>query len=69
MQECTPVQRKFRFTMNQPEGTEDVLGHTIGEASKGPGLPAHPLPGHVLEAGLQPGLAGLAGRKLLLELH
>ncbi len=54
--------------MDQPKGAEDVLGYAIGEASKGPGLPARPLPGHALEAGLQPGLAGLAGRKLLLEL-
>jgi hypothetical protein len=54
--------------MNQPEGTEDMLGNAVGKASKGPGLPAHPLPGHVLEAGLQSGLAGLAGRILLLQL-
>ncbi len=46
-----------------------MLGQRIGKASKSPGLPTHPLPGHVLEAGLQSGLAGLAGRKLLLQLN
>jgi hypothetical protein len=55
--------------MDEPERPQDVLGEAISKAGERPGLPAQPLPGHVLEAGLQSGLAGLAGRKLLLQLH
>ncbi len=64
----TPVQRELRLAMDEPERAQHMLGQRVGEAGKRPGLPTHPLPGHVLEAGLQPGLAGLAGRKLFLEL-
>ncbi len=54
--------------MYKPERAQDVLGYCIGEAGKSPGLPALALPAGLLEAGLQPGLAGLTGCKLLLEL-
>ncbi len=66
---CTPVQREFRLAMDESERSQHMLGQRVGEAGKCPGLPTHPLPGHVLEAGLQPGLAGLAGRILLLQLN
>ena len=46
-----------------------MLGHSVGEAGKSPGLPALALPAGPLKAGLQPGLAGLAGRILLLQLN
>ncbi len=46
-----------------------MLGNGVSEAGKSPGLPALPLPANLLNAGLQPGLAGLAGRKLLLQLN
>jgi hypothetical protein len=64
----TPVQRKLRLTVHKPERAQDMLGHSVGEAGKSPGLPALTLPAGLLEAGLQPGLASLAGRKLLPEL-
>jgi hypothetical protein len=64
----TPVQRKLRLTVHEPERAQDVLGHSVGEAGKSPGLPALTLPASSLEAGLQPGLAGLASSKLLLKL-
>jgi hypothetical protein len=53
--------------VDQPEGAEDMLGEAISKAGEGPGLPATALPAGLLEAGIQPGLAGLAGRKLFLE--
>ncbi len=46
-----------------------MLGHSVGEAGKSPGLPALPLPADPLKAGLQPSLAGLAGGILLLQLN
>ena len=54
--------------MHEPEGPQHVLGHSISEAGKRPGLPALPLPAGPLKAGLQPSLAGLAGGILLLQL-
>ncbi len=54
--------------MDKPEGPEHMLGHSISEAGECPGLPAPPLPGYSLEAGLQLGLTGLASRILLLQL-
>jgi hypothetical protein len=64
----TPVQRELRLAMNMPERAQNMLGQRIGEAGKGPGLPALALPACLLETGLQHSLAGLAGRKLFLEL-
>ncbi len=64
----TPVQRELRLTVHEPERAQDMLGHSVGEAGKSPGLPALTLPAGPLKAGLQPGLAGLAGCKLLLQL-
>ena len=55
--------------MHEPEGPQHMLGHSIGEAGKSPGLPALPLPAGPLKAGLQPSLAGLAGGILLLQLN
>ena len=54
--------------MDEPEGPQHMLGYGICEAGKRPGLPAPPLPGNSLEAGLQMGLTGLASRILLLQL-
>jgi hypothetical protein len=65
----TPVQRKLGLAMHEPEGPQHVLGHSIREASKRPGLPTLPLPAGSLEAGLQPSLASLAGSVLLLQLN
>ena len=60
----TPVQRKLRLTVHEPERAQDMLGHSVGEAGKSPGLPALLLSAGLLNAGL----AGLAGCKLLLQL-
>ena len=65
----TPVQRKLGLAMHKPEGPQHVLGHSIREASKRPGLPTLPLPAGSLKAGLQPSLASLAGSVLLLQLN
>jgi hypothetical protein len=54
--------------MDEPEGPQHMLGYGIREAGERPGLPAPPLPGNSLEAGLQMGLTGLASRILLLQL-
>jgi len=54
--------------MDKPEGPKHMLGYSVCEAGERPGLPAPPLPGHSLEAGLQLGLTGLASRILLLQL-
>jgi hypothetical protein len=65
----TPVQGKFRLAMDKPEGPQHMLGYGVREAGKRPGLPAPPLPGNSLEAGLQMGLTSLTGRVLLLQLN
>ena len=54
--------------MNKPEGPQHMLSYGVREAGKRPGLPAPPLPGNSLEAGLQMGLSGLTSRILLLQL-
>jgi hypothetical protein len=54
--------------MDKPEGPKHMLGYSVCEAGERPGLPAPPLPGNSLEAGLQMGLTGLASRILLLQL-
>jgi hypothetical protein len=54
--------------MDKPEGPKHMLGYGVCEAGERPGLPAPPLPGNSLEAGLQMGLTGLASRILLLQL-
>ena len=64
----TPVQGEFRLAMDKPEGPKHMLGYSVCEAGERPGLPAPPLPGNSLEAGLQMGLTGLASRILLLQL-
>ncbi len=46
-----------------------MLGNSIREAGKCPGLPALPLPVGALETGLQPCFTGLAGSELLLQLN
>jgi len=55
--------------MDEPEGPQHMLGYGIREAGERPGLPAPPLPGNSLEAGLQMGLTSLTGRVLLLQLN
>ena len=45
-----------------------MLGYSIREAGKRPGLPTLPLPAGALETGLQPSFTGLASRILLLQL-
>jgi hypothetical protein len=65
----TPVQGKLRLAMDEPEGPQHVLGNSICEAGKCPGLPALPLPVGALETGLQPCFTGLAGSELLLQLN
>ena len=55
--------------MDEPEGPQHMLGYGIREAGERPGLPATPLPGNPLEAGLQMGLTSLTGRVLLLQLN
>ena len=55
--------------MDKPEGPKHMLGYSIREAGERPGLPAPPLPGNSLEAGLQMGLTRLTGRVLLLQLN
>ena len=55
--------------MDEPEGPQHMLGDGIREAGERPGLPAPPLPGNSLEAGLQMGLTSLTGRVLLLQLN
>ena len=67
--QATPVQGKLGLAMHEPEGPLHVLGYSIREASKRPGLPTLPLPAGSLEAGLQPSLASLAGSVLLLQLN
>jgi len=47
--------------MDEPEGPQHMLGYGIREAGERPGLPASPLPGNPLEAGLQMGLTSLTG--------
>jgi hypothetical protein len=69
VQYCTPVQRKLRFTMNQPEGAKDMLGHAVSEAGESPSLPAQALPTRLLEAGLKARLTRLAGGVDLLQLN
>ena len=46
-----------------------MLGYSIREAGERPSLPAPPLPGNSLEAGLQLGLTSLTGVVLLLQLN
>ena len=55
--------------MHEPQGPQNVLGHSVGEAGKRPGLPALPLPAGALETGLQPSFTGLASSELLLQLN
>jgi hypothetical protein len=55
--------------MDEPEGPQHMLGYGIREAGERPGLPAPPLPGNSLEAGLQMGLTSLTGRVLLLQFN
>jgi len=55
--------------MDKPEGPKHMLGYSVCEAGERPGLPAPPLPGNPLEAGLQMGLTSLTGRVLLLQLN
>ena len=55
--------------MDKPEGPKHMLGYSVCEAGERPSLPAPPLPGNSLEAGLQMGLTSLTGRVLLLQLN
>ncbi len=55
--------------MDKPEGPKHMLGYSIREAGERPSLPAPPLPGNSLEAGLQLGLTSLTGVVLLLQLN